>query len=480
MKKKFVANLAFLLGLNLLIKPFWIFGIDRSVQNAVGASEYGMYYVLFNFSFLFNILLDAGITNFNNRNIAQNQQLVTKHLSGIILLRLLLAVVYIGISLFFARVLDYPAKAYGMLLLLLFNQVLISFILYLRSSLAGLHLFKTDSFISILDKLVMIIVCSFLLWSPSFSGMFRIEWFIWAQTASYLLSACMAFFFLTAKSQLKKLSWSPVFFIMILKQSYPFAILILLMTFSYRIDSVMLERMLPDGSMKAGIYAQAYRLLDAAAMIAYLFAGLLLPMFARMLKLKEKVEELTRLSFSLIIVPAILAAGGCYFFKQPLMELLYDAHTTESAQVLGILMICFIALSSSYIFGTLLTAGGNLKYLNYTALGSMILNIALNLVLIPVYEIKGAAMACLCTQFASTICQVLIARKVFGFSINVVYLIKLGGFALSACFLFSVSVWSGLPWIVSLAGATVLGFVLAFAWRIFRWNDLAMLSFKNM
>ncbi len=480
MKKKFVTNLAFLLALNLLIKPFWIFGIDRSVQNAVGASEYGMYYVLFNFSFLLNILLDFGITNFNNRNIAQNQQLVTKHLSGIILLRLLLAVVYIGISLFFAWMLGYPVQTFSMLILLLFNQVLISFILYLRSNLAGLHHFKTDSFISILDKLVMIIVCGFLLWYPSFAGAFRMEWFIWAQTASYLLSAGMAFFFLVGKSRLKKLSWSPAFFMMILKQSYPYAILILLMTFSYRIDAVMLERMLPDGFLQAGIYAQAYRLLDAAAMIAYLFAGLLLPMFSRMLKLNEKVEELTKLSFSLIIVPAILAAGGCYFFKQPLMELLYHAHARESAQVLGILMICFIALSSSYIFGTLLTAGGNLKYLNYTALGSLILNIVLNLLLIPAYEIMGAAIACLCTQFASTICQVLIARKVFGFSINIAYLVKLAGFAITTCLLFSVSVWSGLPWLLALAGAILLGFGMAFAWRIFRWKDVVMLSFKDM
>ncbi|MFI5220594.1 MAG: polysaccharide biosynthesis protein, partial [Bacteroidia bacterium] len=62
MQKKFITNLGFLLFLNLLIKPFWILGIDRSVQNTVGAEIYGQYYALFNFSFLLNILLDIGIT----------------------------------------------------------------------------------------------------------------------------------------------------------------------------------------------------------------------------------------------------------------------------------------------------------------------------------------------------------------------------------------------------------------------------------
>ena len=72
MQRKFITNLALVLALNLLIKPFWILGIDRAVQNAVGTEQYGFYYSIFGFSFLLNILLDLGITNFNNKNISQN------------------------------------------------------------------------------------------------------------------------------------------------------------------------------------------------------------------------------------------------------------------------------------------------------------------------------------------------------------------------------------------------------------------------
>jgi O-antigen/teichoic acid export membrane protein len=98
MQRKFITNLALLLLLNLLIKPFWILGIDRAVQNAVSPADYGLFYALFNFSFLFNILLDFGITNFNNKNIAQNNHLLNKHLSGIIILRIMLAFVYLLVT----------------------------------------------------------------------------------------------------------------------------------------------------------------------------------------------------------------------------------------------------------------------------------------------------------------------------------------------------------------------------------------------
>ena len=122
MQKKFVTNLAFLLTINLLIKPFWILGIDRAVQNTVGAHDYGSYSALFNFSFLFNILLDLGITNYNNRNIARNNQLLQKHVSGIIVLRLLLAFIFFLISFTAGWLLGYSAAQLAMLAVLLLNQ----------------------------------------------------------------------------------------------------------------------------------------------------------------------------------------------------------------------------------------------------------------------------------------------------------------------------------------------------------------------
>ena len=94
MKRKFIWNLLLVVVLNLLIKPFYILGIDAEVINRVGSSVYGNYFALINFSFLLNIVLDLGITNYNVKNIAQHHQLLEKHFSGIITLRLCLVFVY--------------------------------------------------------------------------------------------------------------------------------------------------------------------------------------------------------------------------------------------------------------------------------------------------------------------------------------------------------------------------------------------------
>ena len=153
MKKKFVINLAFLLLLNILIKPFWIFGIDRTVQNSVGTGVYGTYFVLFNLSVILNILLDIGITNFNNRTIAQNPNVLVKYVPNILGLKIILSLFYSIICLVAALLLHFDAHRFSILGILVFNQVLASFILYLRSNISGLQMFMTDSVISVLDRL---------------------------------------------------------------------------------------------------------------------------------------------------------------------------------------------------------------------------------------------------------------------------------------------------------------------------------------
>ncbi|MGQ7868040.1 oligosaccharide flippase family protein [Sunxiuqinia sp. sy24] len=432
MKRKFVTNLILLLFLNLLIKPFWIFGIDRTVQNMVGAESYGLYFSLLNFSLLLNILLDLGITNFNNRNIARHSHLLKKYLNNIVGLKFLLAVVYALVCLVSAALIGYSKLQFHLLLFLIFNQFLISFTLYLRSNISGLHLFRTDSLLSVLDRSLMIVFCSMLLFTPWLGGAFSISWFVYAQTAAYVLTAIITYLtVLHYAGRIRiRLNWR--YIRLILKQSYPFALLILLMSFYNRIDSVMLERLLPDpiGKQQAGIYAQAFRLLDAFAMFGVLFAGLLLPIFARMIKQRDELVQLVQFAFRLIIVPAILVTVAANFYGQPIMELLYHEHIEQSAPLLGILMTGFSGIATTYIFGTLLTANGSLKQLNQMAFAGMVLNISLNLLLIPPFQAAGSAYASLATQLLTALAQVVIASKLFQFKINYHLLLKLLAFVL--------------------------------------------------
>jgi O-antigen/teichoic acid export membrane protein len=315
----------------------------------------------------------------------------------------------------------------------------------------------------VLDRLLMIVICSFLLWGHVTDTPFKIKWFVFAQTAAYSITAAISFFLVMVHTGKIHFKFEPQFSLAILKKSYPYAILILLMGLYNRIDSVMLERLLPDGSRQAGIYAQAFRILDAASMFALLFANLLLPMFSRMLKHKEPIGPLVQLSFFLILVPSIIVSITSVFFRHQVMELLYHSHVEDSATIFSILMIGFTAIATTYIFGTLLTANGSLKMLNIMAFFGMLINIGLNLILIPRYQALGAAVSSLITQSFTALAQVIIAFFIFGFNFRVKRLLLMLLFIAATIFIGIISGDLPYNWMVNMGIMIIFSTITAFS-----------------
>jgi len=462
LKRKFITNLLLLLFLNVLIKPFWIFGIDRHVNNLVGVENFGLYSSLLSFSLILNILLDLGITNFNNKNIAQHQQLMKKHISNIVGLKFSLAAVYAVVSLIIAAIIGYEGIQIHLLTFLIFNQFLISFTFYLRSNISGMHLFRTDSFLSVLDRSVMIIICSVLLFTNITHHAFKIEWFVYAQTAAYLIASLITLAVVLSHTGRLKIQFDPRFFVVFLRKSYPYALLVLLMSFYNRMDLVMLERLLPDpyGKEQSGIYYQAFRLLDAVSMFGVLFAGLLLPIFARMIKQKENIGSMVQFSFLLLFVPAIIISFSSGFYDTEIMGLLYWNNVEMSASILQILMVSFLGIATTYIFGTLLTANGSIRQLNQMAAVGMIINIGLNLILIPHLQALGSAWASLATQLFTALAQTILAVVILKLSINYRLIGKL---ILFVCFVFLAGYFSRRINVWYFGYAVMIGASIAFA-----------------
>lgn len=406
MQREFLLNILFLLLINLLIKPFFIFGIDLTVQNRLPLGDYGLYFALLNFTYLFQILSDFGIQNFNNRHVSQHPQLLGKYFPNLLFLKFLLSVLYVCVSLLAAWGLaGYGWRELPLLLILLFNQVLAQGVLFLRSNISGLGHYRLDSFLSSLDKLLMLGTCGVLLWALP-PEVLSAETFALAQTAALAATAAAVAVALHSKAALRlRPSWlrdwragRPAL-VFLFRQSFPYALVILLMTAYTRLDAVLLERLLPDGRQHADVYASAYRLLDAANMLGYLFASLLLPMFARMLRRGDAVRPLVSVSFQLIWAGSITLAALVYFARADLIHLMLPARADAYRwDTLGLLIWAFVPVSATYIFSTLLTADERLMQMNRFFAAGIAVDVALNLVLIPRYQALGAATATLATQ----------------------------------------------------------------------------------
>lgn len=425
MQKTFLSHIVVLLLLNVIIKPLAIFGIDVGVQNQVGAEAYGTYFSLLNFTYLFNMLLDLGITNYNTRHIAQHPHLLKQSLHKLFPVKIGLFVLFTLITLGSGWLVGYKPEQQKILWILVLNQFFISIILFCRSFFAGMHWFRLDTLFSVLDKFLLLLLGGYLLYFTN--QKISVEVFVWAQFTTYVLTSLFALILLFSKVGFNSWKFSKAYSLYIIKQSFPFALLILLMMLYSRVDAVMIERLLPTlhGKEQAGIYAQAFRLLDAVVMFALLFNNLLYPIFSRLLQEKKDFRPLLVLTVGLMLGGGIILASTSLIQGEWMLSWIYHDKVHETTPVFQLLMWSLVPQFIVMIYGTLLTAKGELNTLNVAAFVGLLANIILNFWLIPLFGAEGAAWATLSTQCCVAVIQMVVVHRIFRLKINGIFVFRM-------------------------------------------------------
>lgn len=380
MHKSFIQNIIFLILINLIVKPFWVLGIDRTVQNTVGHEAFGIYQALLNVTILFQIVLDFGLQAYNTRLLTKSPKAMINLFPNLVAIKLLFALAYAGITLSCGAILGYSSQSFILLVTLCLMQIAASLLLFFRSNISALQHFKTDSIFSVVDRIIAIGLLGFLLFSAfKTTHPFQIEWYAEVQAIAMFISAAVAFYVCT---KLSKINWGYINLKkiwIIIKQSLPYAITIFLMAMYLRVDTIMLEKISADPSL-TGKFAASFRLLEVSNnMTGVLIAGLLFPMYAKMIAAKEDYKSLIRLVTKLLIPFSLVVMVVCCFWNLEVLNLLkYKDINQNDGTILFWLMATFPLHCINYIYSTALSANGNIKTILYISLVALILNISLN------------------------------------------------------------------------------------------------------
>ena len=467
MRQQLVKNLFFVLVVNVLVKTVWIFFIDRNVQIRVGYAAYGDFQALFNLGLIFQILLDFGLTSYNSKEIATDGKRIRVLFSSMFWTRIILSLLYFGIVLGVALGLGYKGLQLPLLIAVLLIQALNSMLVFLRSNVAALHHFRTDGVLAVIDRLLMIAVCGTLLILPAFALQFRIEWFVWSQIICYFLASVIAFCVVIRIAPVPiHFSFRPKMIRKVMVQSAPYALLVFLMSIYMRADAVMIERLCVDGKMQAGIYASAFRLLDVANIFGVMFAGMLLPIFARMIARKEDVAATIKMAVNIMMPLAFVVAIVSVCFGAEIMQLLYHkASSGHDGKIFALLMCSFPAYCLMYIYSTLLTANGNLKLLNKISVLIVVLNLCLHYFFISTYQALGASITVLITEWTVSAFVVFASHRNFSLPHNYRWLLAHLGFVFSTVLLAFSGKALPVHWSIQLLGILIGAFILLFFFR---------------
>lgn len=403
---RFYSSLGLLIVLNAVVKPLWIFAIDRQVQVEVGAAEYGTYFSIFNLSIVLSFLLDWGLTNFFNRRLSISTENFSRDAGSLIFLRLLAAMVYaivICSIAYFSGV-----QRWDILISVIVVQVLTSMFVFFRAIITSQQWFSVDAWLSVLDKLLMIILCGSLLYLPSLAGTINIDRFLMIQIICTATANIITIIILYRRKFFFAFThlWPEKY---VLKTALPFAMILLLMSFHSRIDGFLLERL--SSAEEAGKYAASYRLLDAANTVGYLFASFLLPFISKNWSEKKDISSVALRVRHILLLMSIGVVCITLFFTPWLQELLYHTRDEGYIEVMRWCLPALFGYSLVQVYGTILTATGRVRQFSFIMLASVLANLVLNIFLIPTYGAVGSCIAALVSQLMAGVLTMTLVRS---------------------------------------------------------------------
>jgi len=407
---RFFKGLSWLLILNILVKPVWLFLIDRKVQTTLGYEAYGRYFSILNLSYVLFFLSDIGISNMLNQRMADGKPVNVVQLLRIKAVLLMIYFVVFSFVGWLTHISDW-----SILLYVLVIQCLASLLIFFRNVISANQYFVTDALLSVIDKTLMILFCGSILYT-SFLGKISLLLFLQIQSGCTAIAVLFSFVFILKKKLIARATKEKIE--NIVKQVLPFALIILLMSVHYRLDGFLLERIHPNGAMEAGIYASAYRLLEAGNMVGYLASSFLVAFVARNQKDKRSLEDAVLNTRHLLMFAALGVVSFVIMFASWINQVLYYSNSNYNSLVIQLCIASFPGYCLVHVYGSVLTGLARFNQFIFILVASVLLNIFLNVVLISYEGALGCCIAALVSQYFCGIATLILSTNALDLSLN--------------------------------------------------------------
>jgi O-antigen/teichoic acid export membrane protein len=181
-----------------------------------------------------------------------------------------------------------------------------------------------------------------------------------------------------------------------------------------RIDLLLL-RAFTDAET-VGHYGFAYRLIDLAAPLSFLFVSSVYPLLAEYHAGvdRESFRNLYQRSHDFLSLAGISLAAGVILFAPDIASIIGGADYAAAVMAMRILALTFALIWLTNLVNHGLIAAGKQHVLFWTACLALAVNVSANLVMIPLYGKEGAAVTQALTEATVLIASLLVLNRYMG------------------------------------------------------------------
>jgi O-antigen/teichoic acid export membrane protein len=358
----------------------------------LGIENFGLLSFAIALMAIFGVFCDLGLKQISAREIARNNSFSEKHLGNAIMIRGILIIVALTAVVLFMNLFNYSIKTKGIVYILSLSLIFNSFSQAFYGVFQAHERMEFESMGSIL-KGFLLVISIFLVKANKLS--------IFTLAVLYSLASAIVlvyvFFTCVPRFSRLKLQMDLNFWKVTLKESLPFGLTGIFGMLYNWIDTVMLSIM--KSNAEVAWYNVAYRIFLVLLLISSAFDVAIFPAMSRFyISSKDSLNLICEKCFKYLTLIGIPIGIGGTLLADRIILLSFGNEYQPSIIAFQILVWVAVLIFMSTPYATLLNSVNKQAVLAKIVGASVVLNIFLNLLLIPKYSYIGAAFVTLASE----------------------------------------------------------------------------------
>jgi len=383
------------------------------IARIVGENNLGIYLYALSFTTIAAIFIDIGLEKVLIRESAKKIEKCQQYFSNILGIKIPLFILTLTFIFLISHFQNYQTITKQLIYLAAVVMALDSFTLSMNCVFRGLQNLIYESISTIIGQIIIV--------SIGVVGLLRgmgLYIILLALIAGSTFKFLYSLTILIKKYKIfPKLRYDKSIIIYLLKVTIPFALAgIFLRIYSY-IDTILLYNLAGDAAL--GFYGIAYRAANAFQFIPMAFVAALFPaMSYYYISSKEALQRTFEKAIFYLLIVGVPISFGIVSLAPEIIVKFFGTRYISSILPLQILMCNLILLFLNFPAGTLMNACDKEK-INTAIMGFvMIINILLNIFLIPLWSYLGASIAAIISTFLLLSLRMHYSYKIIKFKIK--------------------------------------------------------------
>ena len=384
------------------------------IARFLGDVGLGQYSFIFAFLAIFHLFTEFGLTTLMVREVARDKAKTSSYFNNILWFRLIFIIVFsVIVPPIVLRLFDNSTEMLIVILIAIIADFCKHMIIMFERLFEAHEIMEYSAIIRIVERILTVALgITVLVMGANIVGLISV--FAISNFVAFVIALIITI------RKVTKIRFELDFQLIkrLLKESIPFWLTSIFIMIYFQIDTVMLSIM--KSYQDVGIYNAAYGILNALHFIPAAVIAAVFPAMSKFyLENKHQLRVIFKKSFYYLFAIGLPIGIGTTFLARRIIIFIYKEDFIASTLALQILIWASVIIFFSGLCGYLLNSIDKQKIFTFATGFCALLNVVLNLFLIPLYSYIGASISTVITEVALFAILFYYASK-SGFSISLI------------------------------------------------------------